>query len=132
MGGSNHYSKHQSNPNRCSSQCPLHRGCPLVGGSIIRGSTVYRIDRHSSTTKLSNHLKVCIIMLLQDASSLDCGRNWIDYGSQFPHLFKALVEILSHFNSTNLTSRSFSEAVCMLNNIVLPDLNTTVSDCHVY
>ena len=35
MGGSNHYSKHLSNPNRCRRQCPLHRGCPLVGGSII-------------------------------------------------------------------------------------------------
>ena len=41
MGGSNHYRKHLSNPNWCHSQCPLHRGCPLVGGSIIGGSTVY-------------------------------------------------------------------------------------------
>ena len=42
MGGSNHYCKHLSNSNWCHSQlCPLYRGCPLVGGSIIGGSTVY-------------------------------------------------------------------------------------------
>ena len=39
MGGSNH----QSNPNRCHSHCPLHRGCPLVGGSIIGGFTVFSL-----------------------------------------------------------------------------------------
>ena len=44
MGGSNHYSKHQINLNRCRSQCPLHRGCPLVEGSIIGGSTVHNYN----------------------------------------------------------------------------------------
>ena len=67
---------------------------------------------------------------MQDLGSLDCERSWIDYGTRFPHLFKALVEILSRFESTNLASRNFSGAVCKLNNIVQPDLNTTVSYCH--
>ena len=40
MGGSNHYSKYYDNFNWCHSQCPLFRGCPLVGGSIIGGSIV--------------------------------------------------------------------------------------------
>ena len=42
MGGSNHYCKYYDNFNWCNSQCPLFRGCPLVGGSIIGGSTVYK------------------------------------------------------------------------------------------
>ena len=29
--------------NWCGSQCPLYGGCPLVGGSIIGGSTVYSV-----------------------------------------------------------------------------------------
>ena len=40
MGGSNHYSKHHSDFNRCHSLCPLCGGRPLVGGSFIGGSTV--------------------------------------------------------------------------------------------
>ena len=39
MAGSNHCMYH-NNFNWCHSQCPLYRGCPLVGGSIIGGSTV--------------------------------------------------------------------------------------------
>ena len=35
MGGSNHHSTYYSTFNQCHSECPLHRGCPLVGGSII-------------------------------------------------------------------------------------------------
>ena len=73
----------------------------------------------------NNHIKVC--MSLQDLGSLDCERSLIDYGNEFPHAFRALVEILPRFESTNLASRNFSEAVCKLNNIVQPDLNTTVS-----
>ena len=33
-----HY--HYSNFNRCHSRCPLYRGCLVVGGSVIGGSTV--------------------------------------------------------------------------------------------
>ena len=40
MGGSNHYRKYHNNFNRCHSQSPINGGCPLVGRSIIGGSTV--------------------------------------------------------------------------------------------
>ena len=43
VGGSNHHNIVSTiviNFNRCHSQRPLCRGCPLVGGSIIGGSTV--------------------------------------------------------------------------------------------
>ena len=42
MGGSNRNRKHHNNFKQCHSQCPLYRGCPQVGGSVIRGSTVVR------------------------------------------------------------------------------------------
>ena len=55
MGGWNHYSKYYNNFNWCHSPCPLYRGCPLVGVSIIGGSTVARNFRGVKTSWMAYH-----------------------------------------------------------------------------
>ena len=57
MGGSNYYRKHHNTFNRCHSQCPLSRGCPLVGGSIIGGSTVV-CSQINDTFQLGNSVRL--------------------------------------------------------------------------
>ena len=36
--------------NRGQELCPMYRGCPLFGGSVIRGFTVYRVRDPISAT----------------------------------------------------------------------------------
>ena len=47
------YSKHHSDFNRCHSLCPLHGGCPLVGGSFTGVFTVHVLLYYAK--------KICIV-----------------------------------------------------------------------
>ena len=63
-------SKHHSNFNWCHSQCPLPEvNCPLVGGSIIGGSTVY-----TSSMSLITLIASCDLLIIFYFECFGCYR----------------------------------------------------------
>ena len=56
------------------------------------------------------------------------GCSLIVYGNNsFPDQYRALLETISLFETTNLAAQNFNESLCALKRIVTPNLNDTVS-----
>ena len=104
--------KHQfcSNFIWCHSQCPLQRGCPLVGGPVMGGSTVVGVQRCkfknsvqpqkyvTRTTIAMGHVTWNLITLLVSTFKTVYAYNTCSMRSQFPtgshaHTFRLLLPI---------------------------------------
>lgn len=57
---------------------------------------------------------------------LQCQGRLISYGRSFPALYRALIEIMSALERTNLSLLNLNESMCTLRNIATYGLNTTV------